>query len=308
MLKNELPDHYKVILGGDAFGDLYRASFGLKYFWKLTNPEYCLSVMKGAYDGGCRSFEIPLSVNAGLFLRLQETVGEQLTGFANPSHLQGVVLNGRPVTYFRNRILSTFVNRKGFLPESAVERIKTDLRENWYVFFGYDEDAVPLSDEEIAAIRLDEDVYVRRLTELGCCSEVFVGCTETDWMFTLGREDVILMMIEIVRSLGKTPYLDFHYTSTVLPKAEELGPDVAGYVVPVNREWSWFDTGAAKEAVRRASKPVIAFMAFGDPSLKKDRAGAAEYLHEHCGVSGIMYGTAHPGHAFETAKMLKTIL
>ena len=307
MNKKDGPSLPGAILGGDAFGDLYRAGFGLKYFWKLTDPDYCLSVMRGAYEGGCRAFEIPLPVNVQLLLRLEEEVKEPLRGFANPSHLQGVVLRGRPITYYRNRILATFVKRNGFLPESAVRRIRTDLRENWYLFFGFDEDAEPLSDSEINAIRLDEDIYLQRLRELGCCRDVFVGCTETDWLFTLGREDIIVRMTEIVRSLGKTPYLDFHYASTVLPKAEAMKLDIAGYVAPVNPVWSWFDTDDVREALRSTSRPVIAFMAFADPSLKEDRRGTARALKEEYGISSVMFGTAHPGHAFETARMLSEV-
>ena len=291
------------VLGGDAFTDLYRAGFGLKNFWNLTDPEYCVSVMEGAYLGGCRSFEISFDYAAEMLERLESRVGQQLTGIANPSHLQGTMFRGRSIQYARQRILKTLAEGD-YLPETARTEMRGRLRESHYLFFGYERDAEPLSDKEIAEFYLDEDAYRKRLKELGACPDVLVGATDADWLFSLGREDIIARMCEIVWSLGKTPYLDCHYVTAVLPKAMDMKLDVAGYYIAMSRSGGWFDHGEAERIVRGADRPVYAFMAFDGARGDEERRLAASYLKETCGIAGIMYGTTDRLHAEKTAEML----
>ena len=297
----------QVILGGDPFCDVFRGTYDLHKYWDLTNPDYCVSVMHGAYDGGCRSYELSFGPVQEMFLRLEAAVGEELTGYANPTYLQGVHLDGTPLQFCRSRVLKTFAERPGSLPESFVPRLKKELRENTCMLFGYDLDAQPLSDKEISAIALDEDAYLRRLHELGAASRVLVGGTDADWLFTLGREDIIVRMCEIVRALGKRPYLLCHYTSTVLPKADALALPVDGYFAAINKSWAFLEHGPAAAAVKAAKKPVTAFMAFACGGLAGGMREAAAYLAQECGVSGIMYGTTKRANAFSTARMLAEI-
>ena len=300
---DQIKKRTNTVLGGDAFTDLYRAGFGLQNFWKLTDPDYCVSVMEGAYRGGCRSFEISFDYTAEMLERLECRVGQPLTGIANPSHLQGTMFRGRSIQYARQRILKTLAEGD-FLPETARAEMRGRLRESHYLFFGYEKDAEPLTDAEIMDFYLDEDAYLKRLKELGACPEVLVGATDADWLFSLGREDIIARMCEIARSLGKVPYLDCHYVTAVLPKAKEMKLDVAGYYIAMSRSGGWFDHDEAERAVRAADRPVYAFMAFDGARGDEERRRAAMYLRETCGIAGIMYGTTDSLHAEETAKML----
>lgn len=294
----------QVVLGGDPFCDVFRGTYDLHKYWDLTNPDYCVSVMRSAYDGGCRCYELSFGSVQELFLRLEAAVGEQLTGYANPTYLQGVKLGGTPLQFCRSRILKTFAECSGYMPETFRPRLRGELRENTCMIFGYDPEAEPLSDKEIAGIFLDETAYIRRLQELGAASRVLVGGTDADWLFTLGRQDIIERMCEIVRSLGKQPYLLCHYTSTVLPEADAINLPVDGYFAAINKSWAFLEHEEAVKAVKTAKKPVTAFMAFACGGLTGGMREAADYLVRECGVSGIMYGTTKRENAYATARML----
>ena len=292
------------VMGGDPFCDIFRGTYDLHQYWNLTDPDYCTSVMKSAYDGGCRSYELSFPSVVEMFLKLESQVGESLTGYANPTYIQGIELNGRPLQFCRSRILKTFAEREGFFNEEHRDLLRTKWREDTCMVFGYDPETTPLSDQEIRAIRLNEDAYLKRLNGLGACSRVLVGGTDADWLFTLGRGDIIEQMCSIVRSLGKAPYLLTHYTSTVLPKADAASLPVDGYFAVLNKSWAWLDHDAAVKAVRNASRPVTAFMAFACGGLTGGMQEAADWLKEECGVSGIMFGTTKRTNAFKTASML----
>lgn len=268
-----------IILGGDPFCDVFRGLYDTRNFWNLTDPDYCVSVMQAAYEGGCRCFEISFPAVQEMFVKLRAKTTEPLTGLANPTYLQGAELHGKPLQFLRSRVLATFAEREGFLTAQQAHKLKTSLRHNACMVFGYNPQAQPLTDEEIAQITLNETSYKHRLAGLDACDEVLVGGTDADWLFTLGREDIIASMCEIVRSLGKRPHLICHYASAVLPKADAIGLNVGKYFAPINKEWAWLDKEEAIEAVRHAQKPVIAFMAFA------------------CGHLGAKWKTPPPGSA-----------
>lgn len=290
------------ILGGDPFSDIFRGLYDLKCFWRLTDPDYCLSVMRGAYDGGCRAFDYSFPAVQEIFLRLQDSVGEEITGYANPTYLQGVKLGGRPLQFCRDRVLKTIV--EDFFEPHLARMVKEDLRDNSCMVFGYDETAEKLGEKEIKGIYLDEEAFTKRLRGLNACKYVMIGGTDADWLFSLHRPDLIQEMAEIVRANGKTPLLICHYASTVLPEAERMKLDVEGYFLPINKQWSWFSKEATVKAIKACTKPVIAFMAFASGGLKKDLPGALDYLKNEVGVSGILYGTSKPENARKTAELI----
>ncbi len=292
------------VMGGDPFCDIFRGTYDLHMYWNLTDPDYCVSVMEEAYKAGCASYELSFPAVADMFLKLEARVGEALTGYANPTYIQGIELDGKPLQFLRSRIIRTFVEREGFYPPDFAKKVKDELRDSVCMVFGYDPEADPLSDEEIGRIAINEDAYLKRLGGLGCCSRVLVGGTDADWLFTLGREDIIRDMCQIVRSLGKEPYLLTHYTSTVLPKADAMDLDADGYFAAFNKTWAYLDHAEAEEAVKKAKKPVTAFMAFACGGLAGGMKEAAEYLKNDCGVSGVMFGTTKKANAYKTAKML----
>lgn len=296
-----------IILGGDTFSDAFRGLYDPQMYWNLTDPDYCISVMRAAYEGGCRAFDFSFGNVREMFERFRDTVDEEITGYANPTFLQGCKLDGKDLQYLRNRILKTFTTCPGYWSPELMARVRDDLRVNTCMVFGYDPDAIPLSDAEIARIYLDEDTFCARLDELRGSSFVMIGGTDADWLFTLGRYDLIQRMAEIVRSRGQQPLLICHYASSVLPKADAIGLDVDAYFAPINRSWAWFSQEEARAAVLAAQKPVIAFMAFACGGLSLSMEDAARYLRNECGVSGILYGTTKPKNAKSSAEMLRRV-
>jgi len=298
---------FPAIMGGDPFCDAFRGLYDLHCYWKLTDPEYCLAVMRGAYEGGCRAFDYSFPNVQDMFMRLRESVDEPIVGIANPTYLQGVTLEGRQLQYCRSRIIKTIVENPAFLSSEISEDIRDNLRNSVCMVFGYDTDALLLTDKEIGAIQLDEDIYQRRLDGLNESRYVLIGGTDADWLFSLQREDIIERMAQVVRARGQIPVLICHYASTVLPRAEQIGLDVEAYFVPINKSWSWFNLKDSQESVREATKPVVAFMAFACGGLKDGMRTAAEFLRDACNVSGVLFGTTKPQNAQNTAAMLQDV-
>lgn len=285
------------ILGGDPFNH-FRFLYRKELWWKLHDEEYCLSVMRAAYEAGGKAFDLSFEVNARLFARLAEETGEQLIGFGNPTWEQGVMLNGRFLQYSRDRILRTLVD--DIWPRPIASLVQERLSREDVLVFGYDHQAPPLSNEEIASIALDEQAFRRRLSIFRDCQYICFGGSDADWLVSLGRIDVVAEMARVVRQLGWIPILLCQYATLVVPQAESYGIDVEGYAVPLNRAWSWFDRDQCVEIVKSLDKPVIAFMPFASGGLQKDIRGALDWLYGEVGVESILFGTATAEHARET--------
>jgi|APSaa5957512622_1039677.scaffolds.fasta_scaffold44248_2 hypothetical protein len=289
-----------VILGGDPF-TMFRFLYRRDCLWKLFDEDYCLSVMRAAYEGGCRAFDLSFEVNARLFSRLLDETGDPLSGFGNPSWEQGVFFNGRYLQYSRDRIMKTLVER--LFPRPIASLVKEKLSLDDVLVFGYDRGAASLSDEEIASIHLNKETYAKRLEVFEDCRYILVGGADADWLVSLGRTDIVLDMIAYVRSRGFTPLVLSQFPTLVLPALESAGCDAEGYAVPLNKNWSWFDRDECVEVIQSISKPIVAFMAFASDNLKKDITGAMEWLYGVAGVESILFGTAIPEHARQTSAL-----
>jgi hypothetical protein len=288
------------ILGGDPFNQ-FRFLYRRELLWKLFDEEYCLSVMRAAYTAGGHAFDLSFEVNSRLFKRLLDETGEKLLGFGNPTWEQGVILHNRYLQYSRDRILITLVKR--CFPGDIAEKVEKELSQQDILVFGYDRDAKPLSDEEIASIRLDSELFLRRISIFKDCQYLLLGGSDADWLVSLGRVDLIAEMAQIARNEGFIPYLLCQYASHILPLVEKSGADVDGYAVPLNKEWSWFSRDACVEVIRSIHKPVIAFMPLASGGLQKDVRGALDWLYGTVGVESILFGTATPEHAAETTRI-----
>jgi hypothetical protein len=291
-----------IILGGDPFSRQFRFLYRKDRVWKLHDEAYCLSIMRSAYESGCRGFDLSFPENVALLKRLTAEVGEPLTGFGNPTWNQGVMFNGRFIFFIRDRILRTLVDR--IWPRRIASLVDEKLSEEAVLVFGYDRNADPLTDEEIAAIYLDEDIFRKRLSVFkGVCQYIYFGGSDADYLVSLGRLDLVEAMLSVVRSEGFEPMLLCQYPSLVIPAVDRAGIGVKGYVAPLNRVWSWFDHQSTLEAVQNTDKAVIAFMALSSPELHKDIPGALKWLYDVAGVDSILFGTATPEHASETTKI-----
>jgi len=287
------------ILGGDPFNQ-FRFLYRRELLWKLFDEEYCLTVMRACYAAGGKAYDLSFEVNTRLLRRLIEETGDHLIGFGNPTWEQGVFLNGRHIQHSRDRILRTLVDR--LFPRPVARLVAEKLSREDVLVFGYDREAAPLNDEEIAGIFLDEDCFRQRLSIFKDCQYILLGGSDADWLVPLGRIDVLAQMADVVRQEGYVPVLLCQYGSLVIPAAEAAGLKVEAYAVPLNRDWSWFSRDECVEAVKSTRKPVIAFMPLASGGLREDVCGALEWLYADIGVESILFGTATPEHACETTR------
>lgn len=290
------------ILGGDPFNQ-FRFLCRKELWWKLHDEEYCLSVMRAAYEAGGRAFDLSFEVNTRLFRQLIEETGQELIGFGNPTWEQGIFLNGRFIQLSRDRILRTLVER--LFPRGIARLVDEKLSREDVLVFGYDRGAELLSDEEIAGISLDEEVFRQRLSIFQDCQYICLGGSDADWLVPLGRMDVVADLARVIREEGFIPILLCQYATLVVPVAEAAGLDVEGYAVPLNRAWSWFDRDECVEIVKSLDKPVIAFMPLASGGLRKDVCAALDWLYTEVGVESILFGTATAAHAGETTRMAR---
>lgn len=290
------------ILGGDPFNQ-FRFLYRRELLWKLFDEDYCFSVMKACYEAGGLGYDLSFEVNTRLFRRLLDETGETLLGFGNPSWEQGVFLNGKYIQYFRDRVLKTLVERK--FPRPLAKYVDEKLSLEDVLVFGYDRNVDSLTDEEIASIHLDRWAYIQRLSIFKDCQYIFLGGSDADWLVSLGRVDIIVEMARITRQLGFIPMVLCQYASYIVPAIEASGADVDGYVVPLNKDWSWMDRDACVEVVRSLKKSVVAFMPFASGGLRKDIRGALDWLYGEVGVESILYGTATAEHARHTTEIAR---
>ncbi len=288
------------ILGGDPFNQ-FRFLYRRELLWKLFDEDYCLSVMKAAYSAGGRAFDLSFDVNSRLFRRLLNETGDKLLGFGNPTWEQGVILNDRYLQYSRDRILITLVER--LFPRDIADQVENELSQQDILVFGYDHTAKSLSDKEIASIRLDRDLFLKRISIFKDCQYLMIGGSDADWLVSLGRVDLIAQMVQIAREQGFIPFVLCQYASYILPIIEKSGADVDGYAIPLNKEWSWFNRDACVDVIRSINKPMIAFMPLASGSLRKDVRGALDWLYGEVKIESILFGTATPGHAAETTRL-----
>ncbi|MCX6025011.1 MAG: hypothetical protein NTY23_01900 [Chloroflexi bacterium] len=290
------------ILGGDPFNH-FRFLYRKEFWWRLHDEEYCLSVMRAAYEAGGNAFDLSFEVNARLFARLAAETGDALVGFGNPTWEQGVMLNGRFLRYSQDRILRTLVER--LWPRSIASLVQERLCREDVLVFGFDGEAAPLTDEEIESIALDEEAFRRRLSIFRHCHYVCFGGSDADWLISLGRMDILAKMATVVRELAFTPILLCQYATLVVPQAEASALDVEGYAVPLNKAWSWFNRNECVRMVRSLEKPVIAFMPLASGRLLGDVRGALDWLYAEVGVESILFGTATAEHARETTRLAR---
>ena len=288
------------ILGGDPFNQ-FRFLYRRELLWKLFDEDYCYSVMKASYDAGGTAYDLSFEVNTRLFRRLLDETGANLLGFGNPSWEQGVFFNGKYIHYHRDRILKTLVERK--FPKPVAKLVDEKLAQDDLMVFGYDRKVDTLSDDEIGSIHLEKWTFVQRISIFKDCQYLFLGGSDADWLVSLGRMDILQEMVALSRSLGFFPYILCQYASHIIPLIEDAHLDVAGYAVPLNRDWSWMDLDSTLDVVHSLKKPVVAFMPFASGGLRADIRGALDWLYGVAGVDSILFGTATAEHASHTTQL-----
>jgi hypothetical protein len=288
------------ILGGDPFNQ-FRFLYRRELWWKLNDEEYCYSIMRAVYEAGGKAFDLSFEENTRLFRRLLDETGEQLLGFGNPTWEQGVLLDGRFLQYERDRIIKTLVER--LWPQDIAELVEDSLSKDAVMLFGYDREAEPLSDDEIARIRLDEEILRKRLSIFKDCQYIFFGGSDADWLTSLGREDVLHDITRVVRDEGYIPILLCHYATLALPVAKAINLDAEAYAIPFNKSWTWFDHEKCVEIVKASDVPIIAFMPLASGELRQNVRSSLDWLFVDMNVEAILFGTATAEHAAETTRI-----
>jgi hypothetical protein len=216
------------------------------------------------------------------------------------------MFNGRFIFYIRDRILHTLV--KKVWPTALANLVDEKLSHEDVLVFGYDRHAPLLSNQEIDSIYLDQEIFRKRLAIFkNVCQFSYFGGSDADYLVSLGRMDLVDEMLYVVKSEGFIPLLLCQYPSMVLPEVEKAGIDVDGYVIPLNRVWSWFTHKDTVQAVQNTEKPVIAFMALSSKELREDVEGALRWLYQDAGVESVLFGTATPEHAKQTTEIALSI-
>jgi hypothetical protein len=257
--------------------------------------------MRAAHEAGGTAFDLSFSENVRLFRKLQAETAVPLLGFGNPTWEQGVMLNGQFLQYERDRILKTLVDR--LWPRPIARLVEDELSQAATMVFGYDRQAQPLTDAEIAAITLDEAILRGRLDTLQDCEYMFFGGSDADWLVSLGRADLLADLARVVREAGHQPVLLCHYATLVVPAAEAMDLDTVAHAIPFNKVWTWFDLDECIKIVKSLDKPVIAFMPLASGDLKADVEDSLRWLFDDMAVESILFGTATPGHARETTRI-----
>jgi hypothetical protein len=181
--------------------------------------------------------------------------------------------------------------------------VEDSLYEDAVMLFGYDREAAPLTDAEIANIGLDDQILRQRLSIFDDCQYIFFGGSDADWLVSLERADVLRDIAQVVRDAGFIPILLCHYATLVLPAAKSINLDTEAYAIPFNKAWTWFDHDECVEFVKSCDIPIIAFMPLASGELRRDVRASLDWLFCDMGVESILFGTATANHAAETTRI-----
>ena len=301
----------KAILGCDNFiswlyqgGDSqFKGSNG------KVDPLKTYEVMKASVDHGVRSLDLSPPL-VEVFKRLQEERHEKVeaVGALQEWICTNFTLDSIPLAKYTDEIKATMCSK---LSASYLENLKhSEAIESSFAksFFLPKTQARPLRKSQIENIRIRSEFFEEKLAfyrNLGVKVLQFGGGT-ADWLFALGRNDLVRDLNQLIRRNGFVPILICHWASYVLPIAEkEL--DVAGYTVPLNKIWSLQTLSDALDVVKRIKKPLIAMKPLSSGALAHDIEGALTFLFKKVGVSAILVGVSSVAEAEQTFSMLAKI-
>ena len=153
------------------------------------------------------------------------------------------------------------------------------------------------SQEEISKFRLDEGEYKKQLEKFNFCDFFLVGNIGLSSLILLGREDILIKEIELVRSKGGIP-LGICEGGEALLKIENL--DVAGTWLKTNR----YTKKSFLNKLRKSTKSITAYKVFS--GLKEfNFEESMKFIRELPKIKSVVVGVSGKKQAKETFSLLK---
>ncbi len=236
-------------------------------------------LMRKAYESDAWCFDLPTPAHYQSFKDLKSlTEDEALTGLPHIGAEEGVSLSGIPLHRFESKIVGTLL--KNLFPSDLVKKLKeAGFWKSPYFFSGAGPSEV-FTRKEIDRISFDSDRFDRALFpyQPKSCPFLLIGERYGDWLLGLGRIDLLKAMLSRVRERGFIPILSGQWATFFLPKVKPL--EAAGFAIPINKKWSFFDLERATDLIKKFDRPVIGLQPLTDQQLRKKPVEAFSFLFD----------------------------
>lgn len=228
--------------------------------------QHLYPLMEKIYEIGGWCFDLPSSNHLESFKRLRESIGEaNLIGFGHLEAEVGVSLTGKPLHRFESKVISTMI--KNVVPPDLVRKL----------FPAYPHEDV-LTQREIDRITFDRARFHQALSIFDPEEVLFllIGGKYGDWLWGLGRGDLLELMVSEARQKGFIPIFSGQWATYILPKSKHL--EAAAYAIPVNKRKALFDLTQAWNLIKKFEKPVLSLDPLAEGKLMKESEQAFSFL------------------------------
>lgn len=268
------------------------------------NISKVLEVMNACACHGVTSLDLsPPLVEA--FRRLQSETDEEITGIGALQEwiCENFTINGVSLKKCCEEIKATICSK---LPSKHLQYLTQSPFKSLFI---PNNTAQPLTQSQIDSIKMKTDFFKSRLElyqKLNVKLVQFGGGT-ADWLAALGRIDLLDHLSKLISNRGFHSLLVCHWASMVLPIAEkEL--EVAGYIVPINKQGGLITLYDALNVIKNVEKPIIAMKPLAKGSLAYDLEGAFTFIFKKVKATAVMVGVSSETEANQTFSTIAKVL
>ncbi len=257
-----------------------------------VSMENIASLMEKIFEKGGKCFDLPTIRHLESIRGLRETTGDEtLIGFGHVGAEAGVSLVGKPLHQFESKVVSTMI--KNIVPPESVRKL--------FPARSFDE---VLTQKEIDRMVFDRSRFQLALSAFDPRKVpfLFIGGRYGDWLWGLGRGDLLKEMVRESRQKGFIPLFSAHWATFALPKAKHL--DVAAYAVIINKKKAFFDFDHACKVIKTFEKPIISLDPLAEGRLFGKAEKAFSFLFQELKVHSAVVEVAS---ASEAEILLKAI-
>ncbi len=250
-----------VILEGKK---IQRIVFSVKASSEVVQHLYFL--MEKVYEMGGWCFNLPTRKHLESFNLLRESTREpNLIGFGHLEAEAGVSLSGKPLHRFESKVISTMI--RNVVPPDLVRKL----------FSAYPHEDV-LTQREIDRITFDRSRFHQALSifDPKAIPFLLIGGRYGDWLWGLGRGDLLKVMLSEARQKGFIPIFSGQWATYVLPKSKRL--EAAAYAIPVNKRKAFFDLNQALDLIKKFEKPILSLDPLAGGKLMRESEQAFSFL------------------------------
>lgn len=243
---------------------IQRIVFSVKASSEVLQHLYPL--MEKVYEMGGWCFDLPTYKHLESFKLLRESTGDNnLIGFGHIEAEVGVSLTGKPLHRFESKVISTMM--RNVIPPDLVRKL----------FPAHPREDV-LTQREIDRIAFDQSRFHQALSIFDPEEIPFllIGGQYGDWLWGLGRGDLLKEMVSEARKKGFIPIFSGQWATFVLPKSKHLG--AAAYAIPVNKRKALFDLNQAWDLIKKFDQPVLSLDPLAGGKLLRDPERAFSFL------------------------------